>query len=1396
MINTNTHIISKVGWKTSFSNKENAGELQQRLSAWSRFQMPRYINTVFDEMCPPSQTWAINTLELNLGVIEYNNLETELSARLVNLLHEKLTDIIFYADKLGSGNITITDQLTSEFHLVEAFLLNGMMPWSYKIAQGSVDKLLENQLKFNRQNIIGLIRKSGTDENVRTRIAWQFSNSIVHKIIEELEPSSHSEIGRFSDELTNLQQREGIVKSGRSDFKKNLLLWTLTYLLVERGTFFNKLAFIKSSLKQMADHYNIRHKELLQLIEIAVEKQEASGMIKFNFLKILQILSKESKEIKIMITNDNIFIDYWAKLKTLFKHSSQRRSGKEKKELNELIVNLYQEDPSRFLSLLQSPGEPGSWWTNLLKDISVASVQVMFTSVNPANAAVLIQVIDVLHGAAKLQNLGIDRKILLHAGLQFLLNHRNATFSNSEFTRHVINDIGRIKGIPQAKLYTLFSISLLQASLRNEVASEVYDGLANSSRSALSHTGTVAFRDQLHELFGKIKYSDVISIVAFKETLHCSLHFNPHAFMDSLLSYPDKKLLETIILPELSVDEINILLKRYENEKSRLFLFFIKMLNEAEGNKHSSIQQLLNEALPEFAISAILFHPQLSPKKFIQHILKDVVFKFNAELLAEFYLVLEPLAKQKNEKLPLLGDALKPLIASGYLKNRYRFKPPVVSRLIKCAAVPAKKNLELLASNYNDAYVSNLFDRNSESARHLLDHLFKNGSSLMDKLVKEYYSLLKQDDSVASIVTENQLRKLLWEALVKSCNHSIGPAQIRRTFAIAVSSHYQLKNSAVKEEISKHFEIIPGRLIGQQDDGNMEQDELFNLVGKAMLSNVHAVKYKRETYELEFLISSLIKKTPGRFRKLISGSRSLQKSIAQIRVGIAFGEFSLWIMSDLENESSVAMTQLHLLHDLSESLLQEQMSSEIEGQFWNIAGEIIGKKANPVASVEKLALAVFDQFKLNSRGTPSYMAAQINRMDFRQDSVLLKAIYQTFPAVIPLTKTKEGNQPTGLTEIARKGLLNELTTQLIATMQVPPWYKPRINVSAEKLLMQVMEHYPYKSLMILRQANLNMKQIEWLNNKIGFNFFTKALKIVEKALQPKLHALEEFYKTLGRLDIRGVSSKDLEAILFKKVITAFHNNNWRIVSAESMLNELLWELTIMYGISKERFVEDVNIQRALFPASLQAAFSMLFSNFNSTAGIRKKQDVILGNRMQTTGIKNNNALAEHECIIIKNAGIVILNNYIPLLFERLGIVAGNRFVEPEAQTDAVHYLQYLVTGLTQTEEFLLPLNKILCGLPLHVPVKSGVEIFAEHKVLMDGLIKAAINYWPVIGNTSLNGFRGNWLVRDGQLKESDEYWQLLVDKKSYDVLIGKLPFSFSVIKFPWMSKPLKVTWPY
>ncbi len=185
----------------------------------------------------------------------------------------------------------------------------------------------------------------------------------------------------------------------------------------------------------------------------------------------------------------------------------------------------------------------------------------------------------------------------------------------------------------------------------------------------------------------------------------------------------------------------------------------------------------------------------------------------------------------------------------------------------------------------------------------------------------------------------------------------------------------------------------------------------------------------------------------------------------------------------------------------------------------------------------------------------------------------------------------------------------------------------------------------------------------------------------------------------------------------------------------------------------------------------------------------------LGEYLSSEKVDQSNDVLLAKGVAVNNAGMVLLQGYFSLFFEKLGLISEGVFKSPLLQRRAIHFLQYLATGCIETQEHHLLLNKVLCGYSIFDPIEAGIEINDEETVIAESLITAMIDHWDAIGESSIEGFRGNWLIRKGQLIEKEDRWDLIVEKKAYDVLLQRSPFTFSLIKFPWMQKPLYVTWP-
>jgi hypothetical protein len=165
-----------------------------------------------------------------------------------------------------------------------------------------------------------------------------------------------------------------------------------------------------------------------------------------------------------------------------------------------------------------------------------------------------------------------------------------------------------------------------------------------------------------------------------------------------------------------------------------------------------------------------------------------------------------------------------------------------------------------------------------------------------------------------------------------------------------------------------------------------------------------------------------------------------------------------------------------------------------------------------------------------------------------------------------------------------------------------------------------------------------------------------------------------------------------------------------------------------------------------------------------------------------------------DTIYITNAGLVLLHPFLPALFTNLMLVEKNTWIDETSKQKAVLSMEFLVTGMDETEEYDLALNKILCGIEIDEVVPTTILPDEFSKTECDVLLMELIKHWEVLKNTSIAGLREGFLQRHGKLSRVDDGWLLQVEQKAIDVLLNHLPWGFGIIKLPWMNEMLVVEW--
>lgn len=163
-------------------------------------------------------------------------------------------------------------------------------------------------------------------------------------------------------------------------------------------------------------------------------------------------------------------------------------------------------------------------------------------------------------------------------------------------------------------------------------------------------------------------------------------------------------------------------------------------------------------------------------------------------------------------------------------------------------------------------------------------------------------------------------------------------------------------------------------------------------------------------------------------------------------------------------------------------------------------------------------------------------------------------------------------------------------------------------------------------------------------------------------------------------------------------------------------------------------------------------------------------------------------------IYVPLAGTVLAHPFLPALFDKLGWLREDRFVDRAAQEKAVHLLYYIATQQQQPLEAELTLFKLLCGLKLDSPVPRMLNLSSTETGEAERMLQALIEHWPAVEGSSTEELRGTFFLREAKLVSNDLGWHLTVEQSGYDVLLARLPWGLSPIMHPWMERMIWVDW--
>lgn len=170
---------------------------------------------------------------------------------------------------------------------------------------------------------------------------------------------------------------------------------------------------------------------------------------------------------------------------------------------------------------------------------------------------------------------------------------------------------------------------------------------------------------------------------------------------------------------------------------------------------------------------------------------------------------------------------------------------------------------------------------------------------------------------------------------------------------------------------------------------------------------------------------------------------------------------------------------------------------------------------------------------------------------------------------------------------------------------------------------------------------------------------------------------------------------------------------------------------------------------------------------------------------------NNNEQIK-EKFVLKNAGLLLLNPFYKTLFTELELL--DKYNTITNKSLAALTLHFVATGNSNAPESSLMIEKYIFDIPITSNISDDIILSDSIKKEVDEMLLTVIDHWTVLKSTSIEGLREIFLQRQGKFVHREHGHEIVIERKSIDILLDKLPWNISLIKFPWKKDILFVDW--
>ena len=451
------HNVGRIRLDIDTASFDAALQLRTRAEelAWQR--LPGLLAPLFDALCPDGVQLHIERIELDLGDIAAHALEQDFAPRLERALRAALAQAIgaaMHAPGAQARALALPAARLDEF---ESYLASGTLPGRGASHAYDPARMLLQLCREQPAALLAMLRRRGHERSLIERLVLQAGAQGWSALLQALAPADAALILDYLAGLRLLQPQVPTLRLAQPAMERALNVLTLTYLLHDPGSQFNRRTYLAFLLDGVARAEGIAYASLLGLLHAAAERTRASQPLAGSLLGTLdELLAALAVMPPAAGTPEPA-------------PAGDALSRAQQGELAPLLLQLHAADPAALAQLVGAMPAP----------VFAAVVR----QLQPLHAALILAHVEhlaLLHRQRPRLNLSqasFKLQVRLMA-LRYLLLEAGSQFNRLSWLRRTMHGLAEAAGVSYRFLLDSFAAALDELRARVPLSSSLPEGLA------------------------------------------------------------------------------------------------------------------------------------------------------------------------------------------------------------------------------------------------------------------------------------------------------------------------------------------------------------------------------------------------------------------------------------------------------------------------------------------------------------------------------------------------------------------------------------------------------------------------------------------------------------------------------------------------------------------------------------------------------------------------------------------------------------------------------------------------------------------------------------------------------------------------------------------------------